>query len=171
MSLERREPSDSHFLDELSPALRNAVGSVLRDPMPHDLARGALEQVQRRLAIGEGHHAGSIAGHRRSRRRVMFWALLATSISIGLIALAVLARFAGTKAPEVVIAPRQQIVIPAAPTVPDDNVPTAWAYHEALRQSPEAVDALLDRHARHSLSGDPWSFPARASPRWSPDLL
>jgi hypothetical protein len=53
-----------------------------------------------------------------------------------------------------------------APAAPDDRFPTVRAYQEALAKSPEAFEALLDKHARM------WSVAAQPVQRanlWTPD--
>jgi hypothetical protein len=40
-------------------------------------------------------------------------------------------------------------------SVPDDALPTLWTYRSALTRSPQAVEALLDRHARIGSRADP----------------
>jgi hypothetical protein len=70
----------------------------------------------------------------------MSWAGPAVAASIFLIALA-----ARSTLPP---ANRQDLAAAFA----DDDLPTAWAYMKAARRSPEALDALLDRQARQSIS-------------------
>lgn len=170
MGIGREEPSDPRILEELSPGLRDAVEQVLRDSMPEDLVRCALERAQCRLTPGEHHRAESATDRRirasgYNQKRMVFWTLLATSASIGLIAIVMHFRASGTDSRHVVSVPLQQVAGSKGPASSDGNVPTAWAYTQAARQSPEALDALLDLHVTRSFSADRWSCPEQASLR------
>lgn len=45
------------------------------------------------------------------------------------------------------------VPVPPAPVAAGDELPTVYAYRRALDQSPEALEALLDRHAELSMGG------------------
>ena len=51
-------------------------------------------------------------------------------------------------------------VVPQMPMAIGQDLPTAWAYHKAIAQSPEAIDALLARHAQDMLCPEPKLFRA-----------
>jgi len=61
------------------------------------------------------------------------------------------------RVPTPVVAPQMQTAI-------TQDLPTAWAYHKAIGQSPEAVDAMLARHAQQILRPEPKSLQAHTFP-------
>jgi len=159
-------------LDDLSPALRRAVERVLREPMPENLAERALAAARRVEAQPPQPRGLAL---RRGPRTA--WPVLALAASIGLVAVLVWSRWGGQPDPNVVQAPSnanpgvpQPVLLPEPPPVspgpvalPGDRLPTLWAYRQAAGQSPEALDALLDRDARWMLRPEPQSFHAGAS--------
>ena len=153
MVAERAENSGRPPLEELSPGLRDAVECVLSDPMPEELTSRALEAARHRVTRDT----------RKARRRITSGALLATAVSIALIALAVHFQTGRTRDGQAVVSPRPPVIREEILPASAKDLPTAWAYTQAARQSPEALDALLDRHARQSISADPQFSPDKAS--------
>ena len=113
----------------------SAVVRVRNRPMPEEVTRCALAAARHRAP----HNPGE------PRHRATFWAITATAASIALITLAVhfhAGHRAGDRAgtsPEPMIG--EDIGIASA-----NDLPTAWAYVQAARQSPEALEELLDIH-------------------------
>ena len=154
MVAERAENSKRPALEELAPGVREAVDCVLNDPMPDDLTRHALESLR--------HQTSQYP--RKSRRRIMSWTVPAIAASIVLIVLAAYFRAVQTNGGRSVTSP----VLPttrhdAAASANDSQ--TAWAYTQAARQSPEALDALLDRQSRQSITANSRFLPEQASLR------
>jgi hypothetical protein len=125
----RRDPSEG-----LDPALRDAVQRILNDPMPSGLTSRATEAARR---IATGYPT-------RPAHRMRPWSVAAIAASITLVVLIV--HFQAGKRPG------DQAGKPAAhenvATAELNDLPTAWAYTQAARQSPEALEALLDRQVR-----------------------
>jgi hypothetical protein len=139
-------------LDELGPELRKAARAVASDAPPKDLLERAVAAA-RRVAM-PGVQPRPQAPHARRRHRWVGWSTVGCA-SVAAVASAWF--FApGFKTGPV---PPTEIVAPALPPASRRELPTAWAYHEALCRSPEDLDALLDRHARQSLRPDPRSLP------------
>jgi hypothetical protein len=155
MVAEREQNSGRPPLEELSPALRDAVESVLNDPMPEELTGRVLVAARRRVTRST----------RLPTRRITSWAVLATAASIALIALAMHFHAGRTPNGPLVQSPQPPVMRKDVPAASPNDLPTAWAYTQAARQSPEALDALLDRHARQSISANPRSSPEQASLR------
>jgi hypothetical protein len=141
-------------LDELGPRLREAVERVRGDAAPEDLAQRALDATRRRLA--QHPH--------RARRRILFWLTPAAAAAVVLAALTMYFRAGSPESPPVPSQPLQVVHEDVSAAVADE-LPTAWAYQCAARQSPEALDALLDRHARQLIAADPGHSPEWASLR------
>ncbi|SIO35098.1 hypothetical protein SAMN05444166_4007 [Singulisphaera sp. GP187] len=59
--------------------------------------------------------------------------------------------------------------LPVPPDRPEDRLPSLRAYREALAQSPEALDRLLDRHAVRDHGLDPQLVRTRAFHRPDPE--
>ena len=156
--------SGRHPRDELCPELRRAVEGIVQEPPPEDLMLRALERARRQVAM---HAEGELGppGRRRVRRAV-FWSLVAAA-SLGVVVLNWLNRPSASfppHQPTPVALPQRQMTI-----APD--LPTAWAYHEVLGQSPEALELMLDRHARQTLRPEPQSFQANTFPCYSQPSL
>ena len=156
---DRTSPSD-----ELGPALRRAVDAVLREPMPEGLTDRSLTAARRlQTPCPEPQTPPS------RRRQVVAWRVLALAASIGLVAALVWWRWGGPPGPEVVEngpLPPQPIEAPTG-----ERLPTLWAYRQAAGQSPQALDAMLDRDARWMLRPEPQSFQAGALLRSGPMTL
>lgn len=161
---QRTDRNDGYPRDELRPELRRVVDGIARETPPQDLIERALDKARRRVASEAAQRPGFLDGRRM--RRFVLWNLVVAA-SVGAVALALVLRpipwFQPNAPPPVVLPPPQ---VAAAP-----DLPTAWAYHQALGQSPEALEALLDRHAKQSLSAEPPSFQANVFSRSSQPML
>ncbi len=153
MAAERGHNRDRPPLEELSPELRGAVERVLSDPVPDDFTRRALEGARGRVPRARQKFA----------RRNLVWVLLGTAASIGAIVLVLWLRGGRAREEQAVKVPASRAAARDVPAAAAGYLPTAWAYDRAARQSPEALDALLDRHARQALAADPQSLRAGAS--------
>jgi hypothetical protein len=143
MVAERAKNNGRHPLEELSPGLRNAVGRVLNDPMPEELTSRALASVR--------HRVGQCP--RKARCRILCWTGSAIAASIAVMALVAYGRAAQTVDGR---SARMPVLPPAGEDIAaafDDNLPTVWAYTKAA-QSPDGLDALLDRQWRQSNSAN-----------------
>jgi hypothetical protein len=126
--------------DELGPELREAVEAVLDDDPPTDWAEDTLESLRQRTPR---------TGPRPSRR-LAAWIALAAAASILVAVLWTSPRIVNN-APDVVGQPSGRLETTPALEQSDAAQPTLWNYQQAARQSPEALDALLDKHARQLL--------------------
>ena len=137
-------PEDnSRSLEELGPELRHAVESVLHEVPPADWAEQTLDRLRQRSPR---------TAPRKSRHIVMWIALVAAACLVAFVML----NQSGVKDDGSEVArdvPERQEV---QPTV-EDNLPppTLLAYQMAARQSPEALEALLDQHAGQLLPPSP----------------
>lgn len=142
---------DPHPGRELGSELREAVQAVLHDEVPPDWAEETLKRLRR--------HSPRTAPRRSPR----FDAWIALAAAAGIVAVVLLGgsrlledgQEVGSQSPQ-----RRE----ETPVVVQSDVvqPTLWAYRQAARQSPEALDELLDKHAARLL-------PRSAEPE--PDLL
>ena len=150
--------------DELGPELRDAVDAVMHDELPTDWASETLEGLRNQPP----QHQPFQATPRKTSRRAKLIALAAVAASLVLVVQferlgmfedvkrLVSNVFTGPEIPEdgnpedgqgpvdEPPKPPTEVVVPADP---DTILPTLWAYQQAVRQSPEALDALLDEHA------------------------
>jgi hypothetical protein len=128
----RRDPSE-----ELDPALCDAVQRILNDPMPPGLTARTLEAARR----------GSAGYPKRPAHRMRRWSVAAIAASIALVVL--IAHFrAGERPGDQAGTPPEPAAHENVATAELSDLPTAWAYTQAARQSPEALEALLDRQVR-----------------------
>jgi hypothetical protein len=126
--------------DELGSELREAVEAVLYDDPPTDWAEETLESLRQR---------GLRTAPRQSRR---FATCIALAAAASIVAAILSSRpWLADKGPEVVDKPLEHPEEAPAFVQSDAVQPTLWAYQQAVRQSPEALDALLDKHARQLL--------------------
>jgi hypothetical protein len=138
--------NDGLPLDDLSPELRRAVEVIVHNKPPEGLTEQILRELQRQGATTANARPRSY--ERRRARRIAAWGLVAAS-AIAMFPLLFHARsFFQPDMPKPALHPSAQLAI-------DGDLPTAWAYHRAIGQSSEAPEALLDRHARHSLRSEP----------------
>jgi hypothetical protein len=135
--------------------VREAVNCVLNDPMPDELTRHALDALR--------HQTSQYP--RKARRRIASWTVPAIAASIVVIALAAYFRATQTDDGRSGTAPVLPTTRQDAPAASANDLPTAWAYTLAARQSPDALDALLDRHTRQSISANARFSPKQASLR------
>jgi hypothetical protein len=131
-------------LDELSPDLRQAIEGLLQEPPPEGLMQRALD-LARRQATTEPSRRPRPADRWREHRAKPWSFATAASIAIAActLVLLLLSSFV-SRMPDCK-------VIPQMPAAIGQDLPTAWAYHRAIAQSPEAMDSLLARHARRIL--------------------
>ena len=126
--------------DELGPELLEAVHAVLRHEPPTDWAEESLERLRQR---------GRPSPPRKSLR-VAVRIVLAVAACVVVVLLVGRSWLADNSPETVDDASERRKGTPMLP--PSDLTgPTLWAYREAAQQSPEALDELLDRHARQLL--------------------
>ncbi len=144
---DRKQDDEIGPLEELSGDLRDAVAEILAERMPGDLASRATAAAR------------NCATARRPARRAGLWVALSVAASIAAIALGwQTLRSRPARGPQTGPEPRSIVAQPnEEPLSPG---PTAWAYQRAANESPEALDELLDRHARQLLLPDPESAAA-----------
>lgn len=139
MTDDKYDPRHPTAAEELGEILRKSVERILAEPVPDDAVRLA---VKRYLAID------SLPVKKRSKRK---WFALA----IGLAAAGLLALFwpgsGDDRRPNE--SHEKAVSTPQAKDVSPDQLPSLQAYRLALRESPEAMLALLDRGAGQPLMG------------------
>ena len=149
-------------IDDLSPRLREAVQRIVRRPAPEGLMRQTIQRLRELRP----------AASRVARRRVAAMVALAAAAGIAGAVLLWQFRDRGNGRPQWAQEPPPRPPIPVAQereTVTEtparwlDPMPTLWAYHQAARQAPEALDALLERHADQLTVEDPESLWITAS--------
>lgn len=135
------ENADRCPSDELAPELRRAVEEVLGQSPPEDLMRRTLDDLRRPTPRAA----------RPGRRRRTLIRALAVALCIAMLVLVGRHRNGGDgqNGP----APPGEIV-----RQPADTLPTLWAYHRASRDSPEALEELLDQHAGQLLVTESKAF-------------
>jgi hypothetical protein len=147
-----REP-----LEELSPRLRRIVEGIVQEMPPEQLTRRTLQGVRRKTVKAADDRPRPLE-HRRQRRAIgrSFAAATAISVTVCTLMLFAASLFVSRT-------PRPEVAPPVQGAVSLD-LPTAWAYHKAMSQSPEAVDVLLARHAEQVLRPEPHPLQAHAFP-------
>lgn len=96
--------------------------------------------------------AGRLADSTAKKNR-RFWSL---GVIGGLAAACLVALFLGRGGSRSVDTGPPLVGSPTAPSGrPEDALPSLRAYRQALAQSPEAMETLLDRHAAHGYGPDP----------------
>ena len=141
---DRENPSEA-----LHGRLREAVQRALDNGPPEELMRGALDRLRREGPPG--------APARRPARRRVAWAIaLAAAASVAGLILLRQSYTGGDGQPKIA-----KDVAPAADAATNgvEQPPTFWTYHLAARRSPEALDALLDEHAKQLGFSEPAFFP------------
>jgi len=154
----------SHPGNELGPELRRVVEGIVGDPLPTGLVSSALERA-RQTVVTEAE-TGPKASERSRVYRATIWSLAAAA-SIGAVVLAWHYRPAVSPPPNQPIA----VAMPQTRTAIPNDAPTVWAYREALGQSPEAMEAMLERDARQTLRPEPQSVQASAFSYYSQPML
>jgi hypothetical protein len=157
MKRQHADQNDACPLDELRPELRRVVERIAREMPPEGLMQRVLDGVRRQEPLDPDMRPRPLE-HRQGRRTIPW--NFATTSAVGvavctLMLLAVSLSHLRVPNPE---------AVPQMPMAVHQDLPTAWAYHKAITESPEAVDALLARHARQMLRPEPNSFPAHAYP-------
>ena len=141
--------------EELSPQLRRAVEGILDDHPPEELMRRSIEQARLRRP----------PARRLRRPRVAALAALAAAAFAGVL---VWLEFRDGGNAQEQIAEEKHPVRQAVPVEEaagaGETLPTLWAYHQAARRAPEALDALLDAHAERLGASDPESLRIGISP-------
>ncbi len=136
---------------ELGPELRQAVESVLHEDPPADWSDDMLDRLRQRSPR---------TAPRKSRPIVIWIALVAAACLIVFVMLNRSGVENGDRETANNDAESQDVPEPreVQPIVEDIlPAPTLLAYQMAARQSPEALDALLDRHAGQLLRPSPES--------------
>ena len=136
--------------DRLAPPLDALVEKIAAGEPPEDVVRRSMERARQ---------AGPTPGNRFSRpyRRLATAVALATAAGLACVSLAWW--FNGNDGERVEIVeghspvetdpsertPWDESEVEEKPAAPP---PTFWAYHQAARRSPEALESLLDEHAK-----------------------
>jgi hypothetical protein len=144
-------------LDELSPELRQAVERLLQESPPEALMQRALDLARRQATTEPSRRPRPV--DRRPQRRARPWSF-ATAASIAIAACTLVL----ISLSSFVLRMPDSKVIPQMPAAIGQDLPTAWAYHRAIAQSPEAMDSLLARHAREMLRPEAKPFLAQTFP-------
>jgi hypothetical protein len=140
--------NDKEPLDELGPGLRRVVERIVRESPPEGLTERILSGLRRQETVRPQDRQQFIEPS--WNRRGVRWnfagaaAIAVTACVLVLLAVSVFTR----REPTAPVAQPTQ----AAST---QDLPTALAYHNAMAQSPEALDAMLTRHARQVLRSEP----------------
>ena len=173
MAAHKEPDRDRLPLEELSLALRCAVERIVSSPVPGDLTRTALADARDRMPRPRPTYA---------RRSLLCGSLVAVAL-VGVVAIAWQFRggrssneqsLAKPLAPEALATSgpsASDARLSAAqsggnstragqPTPAHVYLPTAWAYCQAARQSPEALDAILDCHAHQAMTAERQSISA-----------
>lgn len=160
MANNQARENDGHPLDELSPGLRRGVEAIVQKPVPEQVMHRAL-QAARRQRLTEADSQPRLVNRR--------WLRLALpcGLSAAAIVVAILSRVAPLSDSTV----PGQAVAPSAQTTIAPSLPTAWACHRALSQSPEAFFAMLDLQAQHMLRPEPQSIQASVYPHFPQPTL
>jgi len=109
---------------------------------PHEVSPGLQRRVAERLAQAPP-----------SRARWLWGSALAGGLAAACLVAAILL---GRGTGPVVPTRRTTVEVPPAPRgASDDSLPTLQVYQRALAWSPEALDALLDKHAVRASSPEP----------------
>jgi hypothetical protein len=144
MKNQHADQNDACPLDELSPELRQIVAGIAREMPPEELMQRVLDGMRRQEPTEAGEWPQPL--ERRQGRRSITWSFSAASALVvavcTMILVAVSSSHLRIPVPEVVL---------QMPMAVNQDLPTAWAYHKAIAESPQAMDALLARHARQLL--------------------
>jgi hypothetical protein len=151
-----RRTNDNCPLDELGLDLRPIVERIVRKEPPRELTQRVLERVKRQETLTLGSGGRTCAPGRRAIIRWRFASAAALGVTACTLLLLCASLFVGRRPDDVAVPPTQAAAAP--------DLPTAWAYHRAIAQSPEAVDSLLARHAQHILCAEPRMLQAHAFP-------
>lgn len=148
MKSQEANQRDGRPLSELSPELRRVVGGIVQETPPEGLMQRILEGVRRQKATEASEQRRPL--ERRRQRRSMSWSFSgATAIAVAVCALASFAvSLFILRVPNHAVVPQMQVAV-------SQDLPTVWAYHKAIGESPEAIDQLLARHARQILRPEP----------------
>jgi hypothetical protein len=144
-------------LDELTPELRQAVERLVQKSLPEELMQRALDRARRQTMTEPNRRPRPV-----DRRRVR-WARPWSFANTASIAIAACTLVLISLSSFVLRMPDAK-VIPRMPAAIGQDLPTAWAYHRAIAQSPEAMDSLLSRHARELLRPEAKPFLVQTFP-------
>jgi len=138
MTDDKYDPGHPTASEELSEILRKSVERILAEPVPDDAVRRAVERY---LAID------SLPAQKRPQRK---WLALAVGLAgaAGLLALFWPGSGDDRRPNE---SHEEAVSAPQANDVSPDQLPSLQACRLALRESPEAMLALLDRGAGQPL--------------------
>jgi hypothetical protein len=163
MANNQAHKNDGHPLHELSPGLRRGVEAVVQKPVPEQVMLRAL-QAARRQRPTDADSQPRLA-NRRWLRLALPCGLSAAAIVVAM--LSRVAPLSDSTVPGPAVPPSEQTTI--APSPP--SLPTAWACHRALSQSPEAFFTMLDLQAQHTLRPEPQSIQASVRPHFPQPTL
>ncbi len=149
---------DHRPTDELGNELRRAVEDILGDEPPEDLMRRTLDRVRAQKPT---------VGRTMKRWFGLAGALAAAAACVAVLALVWQPRTVERRHPEQ--GPWRSIA--QAPVDADDRLPTLWAYRQASLDSPEALNAMLDKHAARLLPADPKSLRMGGFSGLAPEVL
>jgi len=157
MKNQHTDQNDACPLDELSPELRPVVERIAQETLPDGLVQRVLNGVLRQEATDPDGRPRPL--ERRRGRQTMPWSFAAAAaIGVATCSMILFAVFSF-----VLRVPNPEVV-PQMPMAVNQDLPTAWAYHKAIAQSPEAIDALLAYHSDQVLPPEPKLFRVQIFP-------
>jgi len=140
MNNNQQDPSHPAVSDELSKTLRRSVERIVAEPVPGEAVR---RSVERYLEIDR------LPAQKRRQRK---WLALAAGLAAA--ALLTVCWMGRTIDRAPIESPVQEVLGPPAKDDAPDQIPSLQACRLALRDSPEAMLALLDRGAGHPLMAE-----------------
>ena len=138
-------------VDRLAPPLDALVERIAGEEPPEEVVRRSIQRVRQQSPKLD---KGSLS---RPNRRLVIAVALATAVSLACVALTSWVSRNGGDQVQIV---EEQIPVETEPpeSIPPDSPaveqhpaapsPTFWAYHQAAHRSPEALESLLDEHAK-----------------------
>ena len=149
--MDSRNPRTNGGDDQLHPSLHDVVERIADRQPPDELVARCLELAKSQTPDQRPKPA------RRTSRRGAHW-LIAAALAASIVAAVVLLRPADES---------RYVVVQEPPTIQEDSFdsewvnesPTLWAYHQKAHQTPDALDDLLEAHAREfNVSGSAMSM-------------
>lgn len=145
----QQTPSDERVRRILAKSQAALNAAAVQATVTSRPARGCPENLP--FPEGEGNRGRFFSEQTLgpARRRLLLWTSLAVAASLGVAALGWWLHASRTAATSIAQDPRPIQAIPdpaSAPAIVSvEELPTVWACNRALRESPEALEAFLDR--------------------------
>lgn len=156
MNDQQINPNNRRPLEELDPELRRIVEAIIQETPSDTLTQRVLQTVRGRTATDQAGQPRPVELRQKRRATPRYYAA-ATAI--------IVTACAATLLTVALFVPNSRTPEGGSPTQTPvcQDLPTAWAYHKAIAESPEAIDALLTRHAKQVLRPEPTLLQARPS--------